>query len=93
MIKALLIGVLCGSTAAGIVSAQPLPKLASLSREWFQRGTTNELVLAGENLQGAQAVHVSGQPGLSVTLVPPDLTEIAVKVESSARDLSGQSAG
>ena len=88
MIKSLLISFICGTAAAGVVSAQPIPKLAALSREWFQRGTTQELVLSGENLGDAQSVHVSGEPGLSVTIIRPDPGKPAIKVESSAGGIS-----
>ena len=51
-------------------SAQPVPKLNSLSPEWIQRGTTIDLVLSGENLGNATGFIFSGDPGLSATNIP-----------------------
>src|SRR5437660_12429954 len=31
-------------------SAQPVPKITSISPEWIQRGTTNDLTIVGDNL-------------------------------------------
>lgn len=45
--------------------AQPVPKLTTLSREWLQRGTTNHVVVEGENLSGVTGFFVSGHPGLT----------------------------
>lgn len=63
--------------------AQPVPKISSLSHDWFQRGTTNEIAIVGENLSGAAAVHVSGDPGVQATLVPADLGKTPVTLETS----------
>src|SRR6185436_11324384 len=47
------------ATALGVV-AQPAPKLTSVSPEWIQRGTTVEVVLAGENLGGVTQILFNG---------------------------------
>ncbi|HXJ73032.1 MAG TPA: PPC domain-containing protein, partial [Candidatus Dormibacteraeota bacterium] len=66
--------------------AQPAPKLASISPEWIQRGTTRELVLSGENLGQVTEILFNGEPGLSATNVPagPAPAKPTVTVESSA---------
>lgn len=57
--------------------AQPAPKLTTLSREWFQRGTTNQVLLEGENLAGVTEFVFSGEAGVTAvraTPPPPALT-------------------
>ncbi len=57
-------------------SAQPAPKLDSLSATWFQRGTTNEVTLNGDALGGTTAVLFTGA-GLAAALAataPPSVT-------------------
>ncbi len=68
-------------------SAQPAPKLTSLSPEWIQRGTTLEMVFKGENLGNVTGFFFSGDPGLAATnLPPPAPPKSAVTIES---DLGG----
>ena len=66
--------------------AQPAPKLNSLSREWFQRGTTAELTVNGENLAGARELIISGAPGLKAAIIPTAAPNL--QVESSAGGIS-----
>jgi hypothetical protein len=72
------------ATALGVV-AQPAPKLTSVSPEWIQRGTTVEVVLAGENLGGVTQILFNGDPGLNATNVPaaPPPPKPTVTVEST----------
>src|SRR5712692_11945578 len=68
-------------------SAQPTPKLTSLSPEWIQRGTTLQIVFNGENLGNATGFIFNGDPGLAATNVPPPAPpKSAVTIES---DLGG----
>src|SRR5437764_1008251 len=57
-------------TAVGAF-AQPVPKITSISPEWIQRGTTNDLTIIGENLGSVSTFIFSGDAGLSATNVPP----------------------
>lgn len=57
--------------AAFSLTAQPVPKLSSISPEWIQRGTTQEVVLTGENLGAITEFIFSGDTGLSASNVPP----------------------
>lgn len=61
---------IAGLLLALSASAQPAPKLNSVSPEWIQRGTTRELVLSGENLGQITQIIFNGEPGLSATNVP-----------------------
>ena len=65
--------------------AQPAPKLTSVSPEWIQRGTTVEVVLAGENLGGVTQILFNGEPGLVATNVPvaTPAAKAVVTVEST----------
>ena len=58
---------IAGLLLALSASAQPAPKLNSVSPEWIQRGTTRELVLSGENLGQITQIIFNGEPGLSAT--------------------------
>jgi hypothetical protein len=64
-------------------AAQPVPKVTNLSREWYQRGTTNELEITGENLGEPKSVHISGDPGVSVILTPLSPSKPRVQIETS----------
>jgi hypothetical protein len=72
--------------------AQATPKLNSLSREWFQRGSTNEVIFAGENLRGLKRFHVSGDPGVKVVLAL-DVKPVPPIVVESSRGGIGVSSG
>jgi hypothetical protein len=72
--------------SAYTVSAQPAPRLNSLSREWVQRGSSAELTLSGENLGIPKQIIVSGAPGVSAEIVPAAAT--TVKVESSGAGIT-----
>jgi hypothetical protein len=74
--------VLLGFFLASAVYAQPVPKLNSIGREWYQRGTTNEIKLTGENLTGATNFVFSGDPGLAAALAEPAVP--LVRIESTA---------
>src|SRR5438093_10150657 len=57
--------------APAVLLAQPVPKLSSISPEWIQRGTTQEIVVTGENLSGVAQILFNGDAGLSGTNTPP----------------------
>ena len=61
--------------------AQPVPKLSSLSQDWLQRGTTNEITVTGESLAGASRIVLSGDGGLTASIVAP--AKPSVNVEAS----------
>ncbi|MBU6400248.1 MAG: pre-peptidase C-terminal domain-containing protein [Verrucomicrobia bacterium] len=63
------------------VSAQPVPRIKSLTPEWIQRGTTVTVTVSGENLSAVNHLVFSGDGGLSATIVPPQ--KPAVVLESS----------
>src|SRR5438034_884307 len=64
-------------------SAQPVPKITSISPEWIQRGTTNELTIVGDNLGSVSGFIFSGEAGLSATNVPPPAAaQPAISIES-----------
>ena len=58
---------LCAAT----MSAQPVPKLTSVSPEWIERGTTSVVTLEGENLSEVTGFIFSGEGGLTATNAPP----------------------
>src|SRR5712671_1854268 len=65
--------------------AQPVPKITSISPEWIQRGTTNELTIVGDNLGSVSGFIFSGEAGLSATNVPPPAApQPAISIESAA---------
>lgn len=65
--------------------AQSVPKITSISPEWIQRGTTNELTIVGDNLGSVSGFIFSGDAGLSATNVPPPAApEPAISIESAA---------
>ena len=75
--------------AAASVSAQPVPKLNSLSPEWIQRGTTVEIVFMGENLGADASFIFSGDAGLTASNVPaPPTTKAVVTIESNRGGVS-----
>ncbi|MEW6158289.1 MAG: PPC domain-containing protein [Verrucomicrobiota bacterium] len=76
--------VLCISSA--LLWAQPIPKLNSISQEWIQRGTTIDVTFTGENLGAVARFIVSGDPGVTITNLPPG--QPSLKVESSAGGIS-----
>lgn len=67
---------------------QPVPKILTLSRDWLQRGTTNELIITGENLTVPKAIHISGDPGVTASIAAPDQDGPRIVVESSAGGIS-----
>ena len=73
--------ILLAATASSV--AQPTPRLTELSREWFQRGTTNELDLTGDHIRDAHAIRISGDSGVTATLVPRRLSHPDVALETS----------
>jgi len=77
--------------AAASAFAQPVPKLTTVSPEWVQRGTTVQVVFAGENLGNVMGFLFSGEPGLTATNIPaPAPPKPAVTIES---DLGGITRG
>src|SRR5512142_2713753 len=75
---ALVLG--CGLSAGAV--SQPVPKLAAVSREWFQRGTTNEIVISGQNLSALGEYRISGDDGVTITARPRPTNHVTV-IESS----------
>ncbi|MFO1459019.1 MAG: PPC domain-containing protein [Verrucomicrobiota bacterium] len=73
----------CG--LGGAVCAQPVPRLVSSPVTWFQRGTTNDVVLSGEALTGVQSIWVTGE---GVSASPGNLAAPAVALEGSAGGLA-----
>jgi len=70
---------------AVVTSAQPVPKITSISPEWIQRGTTNDLTIVGDNLASVSSFIFSGDAGLSATNVPPPAApQPAISIESTA---------
>ncbi len=67
--------------AASPLVGQSVARLDPLLPGWFQRGTTNEIVLHGENLRAVQSIRFSGAPGVTASLVP--VTPPTVRLESS----------
>src|SRR5207253_7289188 len=64
---------------------QPVPKITSISPEWIQRGTTNDLTIVGDNLGAASGFVLSGDAGLSATNVPPPAApQPPISIESTA---------
>ena len=78
------------SLFATAASAQPAPKLTSISPEWIQRGTTVEVVLAGDNLGGVTQFLFNGDTGLIATNLPPPTppAKPAVSIESTGGGIS-----
>jgi hypothetical protein len=60
-------------------SAQPVPKLNSLSPEWIQRGNSAEISLSGENLAEARDILISGAPGVRTRIIAPKESKVAVE--------------
>ena len=59
--------------------AQSAPKLNSLPHEFYQRGTSQELSLSGENLGDAKEVLINGAPGVTASIIPTSTPGIAVE--------------
>jgi hypothetical protein len=59
-----------GFLAIVSVAAQPVPKIASVSPAWVQRGTSSTITLEGENLSQVEGFIFSGDGGLSATNAP-----------------------
>src|SRR5688500_362568 len=68
------------------LSAQPVPKISSISKAWIQRGTTVDLTIAGEHLENPERIIISGPGGITATIVPP--TSTAAQIESSLGGIS-----
>jgi hypothetical protein len=60
-----------GLCASSILSAQPVPKITSVTPDWIQRGTTSVVTVEGENLLQVDQFIFSGDSGLSATNAPP----------------------
>ncbi len=69
-----------------LAAAQPVPKINSISPEWLQRGQSVEISLTGENLAQTTQFLISGEPGLSATLVP--MGKPAMNLEASQGGIS-----
>ena len=73
------------ASASTSVFAQPVPKITSISPEWIQRGTTNDVTIVGENLAAVSGFIFSGDHGLSATNLPPPMApQPAISIESSS---------
>lgn len=72
-----------------LASAQPTPKLTSISPEWIQRGTTLQMVFSGENLAAVTGFIFQGEPGLSATnSLPPPAPKTSLTIESDRGGIS-----
>jgi len=72
-----------------IGAAQAIPKIAAISPEWIQRGTTVEVTITGENLGAASGFVFSGDAGLSATNVPaPTMARPTITIESTLGGIS-----
>jgi len=80
------LGLACLALATASAMAQPIPKINSLSAEWLQRGSTNEITLTGENIGDATGFLISGRTGLSATISP--MGSPSINVESSSGGIS-----
>ena len=58
--------------------AQSAPRLDSATATWFQRGTTQEVTLKGDALEGISAVLVTGA-GIAASTVAPQTSVIALE--------------
>src|SRR3954471_11075994 len=74
-----------------VCSAQPVPKVNSISPEWFQRGAETEVTISGDNLQDLTGIVFSGDPGLSAAVVMRD--KEVVSLESSRGGISSGEGG
>jgi len=70
-----------GSTA----SAQPVPKLSSISPQWIQRGTSTEVIVSGENLSDGSEFVFGGDEHLSA--VVGALSKPTVRLEATRGNL------
>src|SRR5688572_28652873 len=64
--------------SAVLASAQPIPKLNSISQEYIQRGTSQKITLDGENF-GAGKILVDGEPGVKFTIAPAAAANIGIE--------------
>ena len=67
-----------GIWATAPAQAQPVPRVNSLSTTWFQRGTTNELTITGENIPAGATLQFSGR-GLAGTVVVATSTNLTLE--------------
>lgn len=67
-------------------SAQPVPKLNSVSPEYVQRGASVDLLFAGDDLARTISFLVSGEPGIRIELI--SASEPAVQIQSSKGGIS-----
>jgi len=78
------------AATACAAAAQPIPKLKAISQEYFQRGSTIEVTITGENLANTKFL-VAGEPGMQFKLPAP--TEPVIGVESSGGGITAVSKG
>jgi hypothetical protein len=83
--RCLWVCLVLASAVAG-TQAQALPKVTNLSRDWFQRGSTNDLVVTGEHLERATAL-LSSASGVDFEIVPSP-AEDPIRVESTRGGVS-----
>ncbi|MSU35484.1 MAG: hypothetical protein EXS36_10285 [Pedosphaera sp.] len=79
--------VICTATP---LRGQSVTRLDPILPGWFERGTTNEIILRGENLRGVQTIRFSGAPGVSASVVPSVMP--AIRLESSSGGLAATAA-
>ena len=72
---------LVGFLAIVSATAQPVPKITSISPDWVQRGTSSTVTLEGENLSQVDGFIFSGEGGLSAAIAPPPV--YSAKLETS----------
>src|SRR5437870_3529071 len=70
---------LTGFCGVVLANAQPVPKIASASPEWVQRGTTSIVTLEGEDLSEVTGFLSSGEGGLIVTNAPAQSSPASIE--------------
>ncbi len=78
MMKILSGGMALALTGA-VASAQPVPKLKTISHEYLQRGATAQVTIEAENISPDAKFLLSDDAGLTLTLVPPAQPTMAVE--------------
>jgi hypothetical protein len=65
--------------SAAIATAQPLPKINSISPDWIQRGTTVTVMVTGENLGSVTHLIISGDSGVTAEILAPPHPTVGVE--------------
>lgn len=59
--------------------AQPVPKLTRISQEYFQRGSSVQITLNGENISPSANFLIAGEPGLKLIIPPPAASNVGIE--------------